>query len=253
MSGTFPSLTHILSRVSVPTAHHYLKLARECMRHVRAITKGRVSTSLQFNHGQCEYLVGKLKLAVYTVDVWAQLNSSEFNSECHEIMKSLWRSAREIESFVQGCCKEEWIEAAMVLANMSAYVSSLGYNLELCTILLENRINRVHAALYATEAEDWIVQQLHALRVRASEVVKERVSRDQRNLLTRLESLIHSSNVSIQGSAELAVCLAGRLSQHLSGSVQLSVWEIHHSSLRQVQRLGSGAVGMVYRSICWTG
>ena len=194
MSGTLPSLTHILSRVSVPAAHRYLKLARECMRHVRTI---RVSTSLRFNHGQCEYLVDKLYVAVQTADVWADLNTSELNSECHEIMKSLWRSAREIESFVQGCCKEEWIEAAMVLANMSAYVSSLGHNLELCTFLLENRINRVHAALYETEAEDRIVQQLDALRVRESEVVKETVSRDQRNLLTRLESLIHSSNVSI--------------------------------------------------------
>jgi serine/threonine protein kinase len=257
MSGTVPSLTHILSRVSVPTTHRYLKLARECMKHVRNITSGRVSTSLQFNHGQCEYLVGKLKVAVQTADDWAQLNSSEFNSEDHEIMKILWRSAREIESFVQGCCKEEWIEAAMVLANMSAYVSSLGYNLELCTFLLESRINggfpALYAALYATEAEDYIEEELDALRLRANEAVKKGVSPDQRTLLRRLLSLIHSSNGSIQGSTELAKCLAGRLSQHLSESVQLSVWKIDFSSLKQMQRLGSGAMGMVHQSIWLTG
>ena len=211
-----------------------------------------VSTSLNFNHAQCEYLVDKLNVAVQTADVWAQLNSAEFNSEYDQIMKIIWRSAEEIESFVQGCCKEEWIEAAMVLANMSAYVSSLGYNLESCIFLLGDDTKTAGAAPNSTEAQDWIVQQLDVLRVCESEDVKERVSRDQRNLLTRLGFLDHSSNVSVQGSAELAKCLAGRLSQHLSGSVQLSVWEIQHSSLRQVQRLGSGSVGMVYKSIWLT-
>jgi serine/threonine protein kinase len=39
----------------------------------------------------------------------------------------------------------------------------------------------------------------------------------------------------------------------LSGSVQLSVWEIQYSSLERVHRLGSGAVGMVHKSIWLTG
>jgi serine/threonine protein kinase len=223
------------------------------MVHVQSITSGRVSTSLQFNRGQCEYLVDKLNAAVQIAEICALVNSSEFNSECHETMKILWRSAKEIESFIQGCCKEEWIEASMVLANMSAYVSSLGDNLVWCIFLLGHDTKTAGAAPNSTEAQDWIVQQLDGLRVRASEVVKERASRDQRNLLTRLESLIHSSNASVQGSAELAKCLAGRLSQHLSGSVQLSVWEIQYSSLERVHRLGSGAVGMVHKSIWLTG
>jgi serine/threonine protein kinase len=223
------------------------------MEHVRSTTSRRVSTSLQFNHGQCEYLVDKLNVAVQTADVWAELNSSEFNSEGHEIMKILWRSAKDIESFVQGCCKEEWIEAAMVLANMSAYVSSLGYTLESCIFLLGNDTNTSNAAPNRTVLQDWIVQQLDVVRVRESEVVMERVSRDQRNLLTRLESLIHPSNVSVQGSAELAKCLAGRLSRHFSRSVPLSVWEIHYSSLRQVQSLGNGLAGMVHKSFWLTG
>jgi hypothetical protein len=159
------------------------------MEHARSITSGRVSTSLQFNHGQCEYLVDNLEVAVHTANLRAGSNSSEFNSECHEIMKIIWRSAREIESFVGDCCKEDWIEAAVVLGNMSAYVSSLGYDLELCIFLLGNDTNRLGAAPNSTEAQDWIVQRLDVVRVRASKVVKERVSRDQRNLLTRL---IHS-------------------------------------------------------------
>jgi serine/threonine protein kinase len=237
----------------VPTAHRYLELAKECMEHAESVTSRRVSTSLQFNHGQCEYLVGKLEGVLLIADVCAQLNSSVYKSERHEIMKIIWRSAKEIESFVQGCCKEEWIEAAMVLANMSAYVSSLGYNLESCIFPLGNDPNTAGAAPNLTETQDLIVQHLDVLRVRESEDVKERVLRDQRNLLTRLESLIHSSKVSVQGSAELAKCLAGRLSQHLSGSVQLSVWEIHHFSLERVHRLGSGSVGTVYKSVWLTG
>jgi serine/threonine protein kinase len=234
----------------VPPADRYLKLAKECMERARSITSGRVSTSLQFYHGQCEYLVDKLQGAVHTANLRAGSNSSEFNSECHEIMKIIWRSAREIESFVGDCCKEDWIEAAVVLGNTPALVSSLGCALESYMLLLGNDTKRLGAAPNSTEAQDWIVQQLDGLIVRESEVVKERVSHDQGNLLTRLTG---SSNVGVQGSAEVAKCLAGRLRQHLSGSVQLSVWEIHYSSLRRLQRLGTGSVGMVHKSIWQTG
>jgi serine/threonine protein kinase len=162
-------------------------------------------------------------------------------------MKSVWRSAKQIERFIQGCCKKEWIEAAIVLANKSAYVFGLGYNLELYIFLLGNDTNRLRAAPNSTEAQDWIVQQFDVPRVRESEVVKGRVSCDKGNLLRRL------SNVGVQGSAESAKCLAGRLTQNLPGSVQLGIWEVPDSNLRPVQRLATGLEASVFKSNWQTG
>lgn len=51
-----------------------------------------------------------------------------------EIFKFLLALAKQIESFIQGCCKEAWIQAAMTLTNVSEYVPLLGFDLELCQV-----------------------------------------------------------------------------------------------------------------------
>jgi serine/threonine protein kinase len=51
-----------------------------------------------------------------------------------EIFKLLLALAKQIESFIHGCYKDTWIQSAMTLTNISEYVSSIGFNLELCRI-----------------------------------------------------------------------------------------------------------------------
>lgn len=51
-----------------------------------------------------------------------------------EKFKLMLRLAKEIESFILGCSRDEWIQAAMTLTNMSDYVASIGFNLELCRV-----------------------------------------------------------------------------------------------------------------------
>lgn len=209
------------------------------MEHVQ-----NVSASLQFNHGQCEYLLGKLTMAVQSAEALAELDPSVFKSKRTETMKLLWRSAKEVESFTQGCCNDNWIQATSILWNMSAFVSSLGSNLDLCISLLlkDNTVGTSQ-----NWKQNW-EQHFHGLNAYESEVVKERVSSDHRKLLTRLETVILSGNSSHK-DYQLAKCLSRKLSQDLEGSFLLEVWNIEFSKLRQVQRLGSGSVGTVCKSI----
>jgi hypothetical protein len=74
---------------TIQMAHCYLELASKCVEHVQ-----NVSASLQFNHGQCEYLLGKLTMAVQSAEALAQSDPSGFKSMCTETMKLLWQSAK---------------------------------------------------------------------------------------------------------------------------------------------------------------
>ncbi|KAG0586936.1 hypothetical protein KC19_2G128900 [Ceratodon purpureus] len=120
----------------------YLKLAKRCLEAVQGMS------SPKFNNEQCGYLVSKLEAVVcsacsFIEDSRAQAPCSILNiARWVETSKFLLALARQVDGFVQGCCKEAWMQAAMTLANVAEYVSSLGFNLELCRVAL----SKVHAA-----------------------------------------------------------------------------------------------------------
>ena len=113
----------------------HLKLAEYSSEAVQ-----KMSNSQKFNNEQCGYLEDKLKVVIWSARLFlevlrAKLDgalSSVDSSRLSEIFKLLVALAKQIESFVRGCCKDEWIRAAMSLTIVSDYVSSLGFNLELC-------------------------------------------------------------------------------------------------------------------------
>lgn len=114
----------------------YLKLAADCMEAVQTMA------SLKFNNEQCGYLADRLKVVVKSASSFLQVLRDNCYEPCLsgdvakwvDVFKLLLSLAKQIEIFIQGCCKEEWIQAAMTLTNVSKYVSSLGFNLELCRV-----------------------------------------------------------------------------------------------------------------------
>ncbi|KAG0609141.1 hypothetical protein M758_8G161200 [Ceratodon purpureus] len=121
---------------SVERLDLYLRRAEECMEVMETIP------SPKFNNKQCQYLAGKLKAVLQSASLFLRISHHEHHElgasidmgRHVEIFKLLLALAKEIESFIQGCCKDEWIKAAMTLTNVSEYVSSMGFNLELCKI-----------------------------------------------------------------------------------------------------------------------
>ncbi|KAG0608927.1 hypothetical protein M758_8G143900 [Ceratodon purpureus] len=92
--------------------------------------------SLKFNREQCEYLIDKLKEAIRSASSFLEVSQAKGHGHPSQTFELLVASAKQVKSFVQGCCKDLWIESAMTLTNMSEYVSSLGFNLELCRVTL---------------------------------------------------------------------------------------------------------------------
>jgi hypothetical protein len=120
----------------------YLKVAEDSTSAVQTM-----SNSLKFNNEQCRYLAEKLKVAVQSARFFLKVPLGKFkrspssvnSTRLAEVFKLLVALAKQTESFVQGCCKDAWIEAAMTLTIVSEYVSSLGFNLELCKVAFMNQ------------------------------------------------------------------------------------------------------------------
>lgn len=119
------------------TLDAYLKLAEECMEAVQEMP------SRKFNNEQCEYLAQRLEMVVHSASSFVEgsrmyamcaSGSSTDKARGVEIFRLLLALAKQIENFVQGCCENMWIQSAMTLTNVSEYVSSLGFNLELCRV-----------------------------------------------------------------------------------------------------------------------
>jgi len=89
--------------------HSYLDSSAQCLVHGLGLMPSRI-----FNNEQCGYLVRKLdgilKSATLSL-VHAQFSTSGDFANCIEVFKLLLSLALRIESFVQGCCKDEWLQA----------------------------------------------------------------------------------------------------------------------------------------------
>lgn len=114
--------------------HGYLTQAEECTEGVQKLT------SRKFNDKQCDYLAKKLEVVVQSASLFIEVSRVEYHGSnlsmdverWISIFKLLLALATEIENFIQGCCKDAWIQAAMTLTNVSKYISSIGFQLELC-------------------------------------------------------------------------------------------------------------------------
>lgn len=119
------------------TPEWYLKLTRKCMDRVQKMTSSSGSTSPKFHHGQCKYLAGKLSTAVRSADM---LLNRYKTAICIESFQLLYALSKEVENFIQSCCKDAWIEAVVTLTNVLEHISSIGFNLELRSVVFLERL-----------------------------------------------------------------------------------------------------------------
>lgn len=147
----------------------HIKLTRKSMEQSQRMTS-TLSGSMapKFNNRQCEYLADKLKVAIESAQESVLLkllkdvetpSTSIDKAMVFEIFKLLYALAKEVECFIQACCKDAWIQAAVLLSNVEQHVLSVGFNLELCKLFFTARGE--FEGLYKAEAEN--VQQQAAL------------------------------------------------------------------------------------------
>lgn len=219
----------------------YLDHATECMKRVQQMTSD--SNKVKVYQRQCEYLAEKLELAVKSSRKSLDRSlSPEHKIDCREALKLLFRLAKEVESIVKDCCKDEsWMQAAFSCASMPVRVSTLGWYLKLCTELLRNS-NRLGGAWQTfIELEDLREAEPHA--------VVERASIDEVALLSLLESAFRKSKFTLAGVLlKRLIALKG---MSTSGSQQLpnmGFWELDGGQLRQGDAIGKGSSATIHKA-----
>ena len=239
---------------SMETLDSYWKLGHDC---VVAVQK----TSLRkFNNEQCGYLVDKLQVVVQSARLFLEVLRAEHQglrsyvdvAKQVETFKLLLALAKQVESFVQGCCKDSWIQSAMTLTNVWEYVASVGFHMELCRVALCMECAAT-GGLTLNEVEE-----IHKAEV---EVVKKKAFADVDTLFEKV--ILEMPSLSSENK-DLACYLIQRLKQvkpipasglHVSGSPSEGSSGFLGRLFKWVKpggQLGRGASGTVDKAI-WLG
>jgi hypothetical protein len=232
------------------TLDSYLELAAECTETLEKMVLRN------FNNEQCAYLVHKLKVVIQTarlfVEAEAHRPGSFLDFARHvETFKLLVALANQIVSFVQDCCRDAWIQAAMTWTNVAEHVSLIGTNLELCKVAFFQQF---------AAAQSLSVDRIDNIIAAEVEIVKKKSSADVETLVVRLNSLTLSG-----GEGDLATYLLQRLlrvqgnrasftsTSSFWGAVDdKSFWGRLFQWVKPSERLGKGMAATVHKAT-WLG
>ncbi|KAG0555862.1 hypothetical protein KC19_11G008900 [Ceratodon purpureus] len=271
------SLEAQFSEIKVGNAGLHEKLKDYLIRMERYIEAAPMD-SCKFHKMQCEHLVFKREVLVQSAR--SVLNVDLVHGPCSSVMaetfKLMLTLAIQIKDFVQSCCvkSEIWIQTAMTMTNTSEYVSSLGFNVELCKLICEGFLGErqgpgssttveLQGRISKTEAE--IVGEMRKVRKgftwadldnmyrTEAEIVKVRAEVDLRTLsrdvTSELSSLKDDKQLQATYLLQILSTVQGRSTQDDSWSILgfLYKWVIPVD-----KPLGRGATASVYETT-WLG
>ncbi|KAG0629585.1 hypothetical protein M758_1G114900 [Ceratodon purpureus] len=257
----------------------FLELAKKCMEAAER------TPLFCFNKRQCRYLVAKLRVVIQSarnfLEVLLVKDSRlrpSVNISRHTItFKLLLALANQIESFVQSCCQDAWIQAAMTSTNVAEHVSSIAFNLELCKVAFFQESNAtaslsLHQVIYMeihNEVEvvkttaSLSLHQVMDIHNAEVEVVKGFASADLENLLIKVTLELNS----LKGEQrDMASYLLQRLLRVDANRVSLTIpasssWALKDEEgfwgglfkwVKPAERLGKGAAAVVHKAT-WLG
>ena len=183
---------------------HPIKIISSCLKDVEKCLKAvEQMSSRYFNNEQCDYLEDKLNDVFHCANSYVEVSrgmgdsslsykdieryrGSRSSLDCKRRVEVFWfllALAEQIESFVRGCCEDTWIRSAMTLANVPEYVSSLGFNLELCKAACSKQ----------GEVFEISVDDLHGKSEAEFQIVKVKASEDLEKLRSKVLKMQNQS------------------------------------------------------------
>lgn len=255
--------------VSGTIAPDFLEFAADSGETVINMCNSR-SCPLQIHERQCRHLSERLAQAVKVAKEYVPRTenharrSVKRNPQCQEACKNIYLVAKDIERLVADCCKSQWLQAAVVLVDVTERTSRLLYNLDLYMALLRNGLEKDAVEKTFKEISD------RSVRLRERGTILQNAKHDQEALLTRLKAAPVGispiqSNVQelglapeFHGSKHLESILLERLSlpENLdlrNGSSNSGhLWKVDHKNLQRTMRIGKGTFATVYR-VEWFG
>lgn len=233
----------------------YLKLAEECAKYSEAATTEipgvEKISSPNFNKRQCQYLAHKLGGAVRNargfydkLDKCGSLDKYGDVERHVSIFKFVLALAKQIQSFIQGCCKDSWVQAAMTLTRVEDHVSSLGFNSDLLMMVLINE---------RSGNKKVTLSHIRDINKKQAKLVRRKAKKDLEDLCEKVRLELQSCN---DGDKDLAgLLLQGVQPNSSSESVNNDggvLEDLFKLVVPTSEVLGSGAVANV-RKAMWLG
>jgi hypothetical protein len=130
-------------------------------------------SNVKVHHEQWRYLVQKLEMVVTLIrskdlDTTLPSSSHRYAEEFLKVSKLLYQLVNEMESFILKCCKDEWIQSAMILSDVSKYVATRAFQLELLMLRLHEMLGSASLTLERTELESLHADEFNKVQAAAS-------------------------------------------------------------------------------------
>ena len=113
---------------------NYLELAEAHAKEVWKLISPDCSPSPKIHQLQCEFLGDKLTQVLKVLgddllDLGSCFSREADSKQCEHIFKGLCVVSKEVKTFVMDCCKDQWIQAAVMMGDQVEYVCLLSSQL----------------------------------------------------------------------------------------------------------------------------
>jgi hypothetical protein len=216
------------------------------------------SPSPKIHQLQCEFLSDKLTqvlkyLGDHLQDPGSSSSPDAHSRQCEHIFKGLYVVSKEVKTFVIDCCKDQWIQAALIMGDQVEYVCLLSSQLDFYEEVFVNSCLFEGHGMTRNSSEEFDQR-----RVCDIGIIRQKASLDREELLSALATL-HPRECS-GDQYTLGSNLLKRLQCGYSGGDageprvinDIRAWEIQYKGLKRLARLGKGAFASVHKTT-WMG
>ena len=226
---------------------------------VHQLKSPETSLSLRLNSHQCIYLRDNLDETVSNIEMEIKTLAPFDTPFCAQqgklALEELYHIVKDAESLIQDCCKEQWLKAAIKLADcMEAFAESLSL-LQWCASLIH--INIVQVTL-EERVPELVEENLKKAMEECGRKVEHMVATNKKNAIKDRDLLRQKLKMAVQNGSKEERGLAQFLLRRLNGfrpddqGEPYYLWNMDPKELDHGHKLGNGSSGIVYRTT-WLG
>ncbi len=252
--------------LNVMTEINYLRLSWDVVHTL--VRPGENRNVVQFNQRQCALLKNKLLETVTRILLLADLDSlppkkqAVFVNCFKAVLLELYRVVKNAEEIIQGCCSEDWLKAAIKLANNIEVFADVFFRLDWCTSVVsiifsdamsqtefENVARNVEG--FGEEEYDRKIEGIHSVLTKHALDDCESLRRRLINELRDNTSLAPDQQEIVANLLKLLASDPADMSEQKTTKTDLLL-SIEPEKLVHINQIGKGAYGVVSK-VKWLG
>ncbi len=227
-----------------------LELVTNSLMDLQILISPQSENPVAINELQCQYLLEKFCDILTSAKACLQDASLQHVQESHDTLKSFTRLAKEAEKLVRDCCDREWIQAAMIFANVKEHFVSLTFKLRLYMEVLQSIFKEGATKEFLIKLQDR--KRIDDVKDEEFHFIDEKTKEDQQRLLSRLIEVGSSDSENLIKRLEIFSHQLTFLQENATNVID--AWKVEYKSIHRVPngQIGKGGSAIV-RKVTWLG